>query len=228
MKRRSQTFFNLSLILMLLSSLGYAHPKMALSVDPFIPGARGLAAKGEFEIAIIDNLSLIVPFRGVWIDSEKFSFLFKSGYAHIDPYNYMDNILKLFESKDIIREKEFTTGIGFKLYPNSKPLQNGFYIKPVFTMGYAWLDFEHVPIVPASLTRYFFTFTDKVISEKIQSAVFIPEILIGYNITFASHLIISLEIGAKYRLFYKQEFATFVPRLTGLEPSLSLMLGYTW
>ncbi len=228
MKRHRPTILMLILIIMFLSKLGYTHQQMAFSLDPFIVGARGLSTKGEFEVVILDNLSLVVPFRGIWIDSENLPYLFKSGYAHVDPHNYIDKFLEYLNSRDIIKEKEFTVGVGVKLYPNFKALQNGFYIKPVFTMGYALLDFKHVPIAVKSWAGWVVDFQDKAFNTKVQSAVFVPEILVGYNVAFASHLIISLEIGAKYRLFYKQEFVKHVPRLTGLEPSLSLMLGYTW
>ena len=235
MKRNKQIISILSLIFIFFSTFGHSEPRhMAILIDPFIPGARGLTAKGEFEAVVMDNLSIIVPFRGIWIDSENLPFLYKSGYAHLDPYNYVDDFLELFNAKDIIKEKELTLGIGIKLYPNSKPLENGFYIKPIFTIGYAWLNYEHkavqIKIEPES--RIFpnlrVPINDKDISKIIKSMVVVPEILVGYNMTFASRLLLSLEIGAKYRLFHKQEFVKHVPRLTGFEPSLSFMLGYTW
>ncbi len=235
MKINSQIISILSLLFMFFSMFGYSEThNMAISIDPFIPGARGITAKGEFEVTVMDNLSIIVPFRGIWIDSEKFPLLFKSGYAHLDPYHHVDDILEFFDAKDIIKEKELTLGIGIKLYPNSKPLKNGFYIKPIFTVGYAWLDYEHKGVQiqikhdSSLFPNIWLPINDKDISKIIQSFVFVPEILVGYNITFASHFMFSLEIGAKYRLFHKQEFVEHVPRLTGFEPSLSSMLGYTW
>lgn len=212
--------------------------KNAFSVDILPVGARGLVLKTEYERIILSNVSLVTQLRGGWISSDKLPFIYSSGYAHFDPYNHVNNILSLFGASESVSETEILAGVGFKLYPQIKPFNNGFYIKPTFSMGYGkvWLTTTEpensIFFVTGNLFagyKFWESTTDQLaFSKGVGSLIFIPEITVGYNVVFADRLMISLEGGAKYRLYSNIRIAKYLPALTGFEPSLSFMLGTLW
>jgi len=217
------------------SIFNQSHEK-SIALDPFPIGARGLALRAEFEMAFTSNLSFIFPIKAAWIDSERFSFIYQSGYGHIDPYNHINNVSELLGAKNITQEVEISLGFGIKFYPNGEPFKKGFFIKPSFTIGYAKLNFSHKSInkiIPTNgswpaPTEIILPIEDKDFKVNNQSLVFVPEIAVGYQMLFTNCFLVSLEGGAKYRLFTDKEIAQYTPELAGFEPTLSLMVGYLW
>ena len=205
--------------------------QMSLAFDVFPFGSRGLSFEAEHELKVTKSSTLVFALRGSWVNSEVLAFSYHS--SPYDPYVYIDQFLKLAGGSEIVEEFLFTAGAGIKLHLNDA-LEDGFYFKPVLTIGYAHLKVDHkAPKIVVTnngviVPDFIVPLNDKDFLAEEQSFALVPEAMVGYHLEFRNNWFVAIEGGVKYRFFTNGRFVEIAPRLTGYEPSLGFYSGYHW